>query len=273
MSFTYWPKALAAGAQLRTYARVERVETDDAGRATGVSYVDIMSGQRFFQPAKVVVLAANGVGTPRLMLLSESNRFPNGLANGNDLVGRHLMHHGLAIVEGWVDDITDPHKGVESAVHICSEFAETDVSRGFINGFTHAHRAHERRGIPGAGIAFALPDSVGQGASRRLPQAIRAWHQRGLHGGRSAAAGEPGDALGDHDRFERPARAEDLVSPASERPAHDGFRDRSRGRSGAGVRRLGYRRSTAGIGSASTTRRRPSISMAPAVWESIRKRR
>ena len=76
------------------FARVERVESDASGRATGVVYVDVMSGERFLQEAKVVMLAANGVGTPRLMLLSESAGYPNGLANGSDLVGRHLMHHG-----------------------------------------------------------------------------------------------------------------------------------------------------------------------------------
>jgi len=136
VSVTIWPKAIAAGAELRTNARVERIETDADGRATGAVYVDRMTGTRHFQAADIVILAANGVGTPRLLLLSESSRFPNGLANGNDLVGRFLMHHGLAIVEMWVEERTDPHKGIISAAIICEEFAETDVKRGFINGFT-----------------------------------------------------------------------------------------------------------------------------------------
>src|SRR6185437_3391512 len=62
---THWPRAIAAGAELRTNARVERVETDAAGRATGASYVDTQTGQRHFQPAAVVVVACNGIGTPR----------------------------------------------------------------------------------------------------------------------------------------------------------------------------------------------------------------
>lgn len=177
VSFTYWPRALRAGAQLRTLARVERVETDASGRATGVVYVDIMSGERFLQEAKVVMLAANGVGTPRLLLLSESPSHPHGLANGNDLVGRHLMHHGLAIVEAWVDEVTDPHKGVESAVMISSEFAETDVSRGFINGFTmhmvrmngagfQALGSHSRHRIPwGSGHHAEFRKRFGHGLS------------------------------------------------------------------------------------------------------------
>lgn len=136
MSVTHWPKAIAAGAELRTNARVERIETDASGRATGAVYIDRMTKTRHFQAADVVIVAANGIGTPRLLLMSESAQHPHGLANSSDMVGRHLMHHGLAIVEAWVEERTDIHKGNTSAAIICEEFAETDVSRGFINGFT-----------------------------------------------------------------------------------------------------------------------------------------
>lgn len=136
VSVTIWPKAIAAGAELRPNSRVERLETNASGRVTGAVYLDRMTKTRQFQAAEIVILAANGVGTPRLLLLSENARFPDGLANSSGMVGRHLMHHGLAIVEMWVDTCTDAHKGIISAVLICEEFAETDVRRGFINGFT-----------------------------------------------------------------------------------------------------------------------------------------
>ncbi|MGD9536402.1 MAG: GMC family oxidoreductase [Alphaproteobacteria bacterium] len=136
MAVTHWPRALVAGAELRTGARAERVETDADGRATGVVYVDRHTGVRHFQPGAAVILAANGVGTSRLLLLSEGTRHPRGLANSSDQVGRNLMHHTLGIVECWVDAPTDSHKGIVSAVLICEEFAETDTSRGFVNGVT-----------------------------------------------------------------------------------------------------------------------------------------
>jgi|FLYN01.1.fsa_nt_gi choline dehydrogenase-like flavoprotein len=136
MSVTHWPKAIVAGADLRTNSRVERIETDASGRATGAVYIDLMTGIRHFQPADVVIIACNGIGTPRLLLMSESSQFPHGLANSSGQVGLHLMHHGLAIVEIWVDEITDTHKGIVSAALICEEFAETDPKRGFINGLT-----------------------------------------------------------------------------------------------------------------------------------------
>lgn len=136
MGVTHWPKAIAAGAELRTGARVARIETSDDGLATGALYIDRPTRTWHFQPAKVVLVAANGVGTPRLLLNSASDRHPNGLANSSDMVGRHLMHHGLAVIEAWVDESLETHKGFLSAQLVCEEFAETDVGRGFINGFT-----------------------------------------------------------------------------------------------------------------------------------------
>ena len=134
MSLTIWPQALAAGADLRTNARVERIEVDGDGRATGAVFVDRMSKVRYRQSADIVVLACNGIGTPRLLLLSECNRFPRGLANSSDQVGRNLMHHTLAATEIWVEQPLDSHMGA-SGVLISEEFAETDPSRGFVNGF------------------------------------------------------------------------------------------------------------------------------------------
>ncbi len=133
---TYWPRALAAGMELRTGSRVVRIESDDTGRVTGATYVSAETGARYFQPADRVILCANGIGTPRLLLASASDSHPQGLANSSDLVGRNLMFHGLAIVEGWTDEMLDPHKGVICAAAYSAEYAETDVERGFINGFT-----------------------------------------------------------------------------------------------------------------------------------------
>lgn len=159
VSVTHWPRAIAAGATLRTNARVARIETDASGRATGAVYIDRMTGTQHFQSADIVIVAANGVGTPRLLLNSASSRFPDGLANSSGEVGRNLMHHGLTSVEFWTDENLETHKGNTSAAIISEEFAETDPSRGFINGFTmhvvhmngapyQAHGSHSRNVAP-----------------------------------------------------------------------------------------------------------------------------
>lgn len=134
MSITLWPKALTAGADLRSGARVERIETGADGRATGAVYVDRATGTRVMQTADIVVLAANGVGSPRVLLMSDSARHPNGLCNSNDVVGRYLLHHTLVAAEIFVDKPIFSYIGNSGAI-VSSEFAETDISRGFVNGF------------------------------------------------------------------------------------------------------------------------------------------
>ena len=79
---TYWPHAIRAGVELRTMCRVREVTVDEHGMASGVIYYDA-EGKEQFQPAEVVILACNGVGTPRLMLNSVSAKFPNGIANSS----------------------------------------------------------------------------------------------------------------------------------------------------------------------------------------------
>jgi len=127
-SISIWPKALAAGAKLRIHARVLKVEKGLDGRATGALFIDRDTGLTEFQPAKIVIVAANGVGTPRLLLASDN------LANSSDQVGRNLLHHTLVSSEMWVDEPIEGHMGYVASV-ISREFAETDVSRGFVNGF------------------------------------------------------------------------------------------------------------------------------------------
>src|SRR6266852_6233705 len=106
---TYWPHAIRAGVELRTLCRVREITVDEHGMASGVVYYDA-KGQEHFQPAEVVILACNGVGTPRLMLNSVSARFPNVIANSSWLVGKNLMFHH-ALTYGYVDEPLDGNHG------------------------------------------------------------------------------------------------------------------------------------------------------------------
>jgi choline dehydrogenase-like flavoprotein len=130
---THWPEAVERGARLITDARVRRVVLGPRGLATGVEYVD-EDGREAFVAADVVVLAANGIGTPRLLLASADSRCPDGLANGSGLVGRRLMMHPFAVVTGVFDRPLQTWKGnVGSRIH-CLEFYESDPDRGFVRG-------------------------------------------------------------------------------------------------------------------------------------------
>jgi gluconate 2-dehydrogenase alpha chain len=127
------PKAMATKRlQVVTQAIVTSVAVDDSGRATGVIYVK--GGREYFQPANVVLLASYTYENVRLLLLSKSKPFPNGLSNNGGQVGRHYMSHytgspvtalfphnlnnwyglpaqGIAI-DNWADDNFD-HSGLD----------------------------------------------------------------------------------------------------------------------------------------------------------------
>lgn len=132
---TYWQEAMRARVEVRTKCRVSRIETNDDGMATGAWYVD-GDGREVFQPAEIVIMACNGIGTPRILLNSASERFPNGLGNSSGQVGRNLMFHPYALVRGRFDRPLDGYRG--SRVFMWSmEFYETDPARDFLRGYCY----------------------------------------------------------------------------------------------------------------------------------------
>jgi choline dehydrogenase-like flavoprotein len=130
---THWPHAIANGARLVTGARVLRIETNSAGLAMGAVWLD-EDGHAHFQPAGIVVLAANAIGSARLLLLSASNASPDGLANSSGLVGTRLMMHPFASVSGLFDDDLESWQGHFGCSIESFEFYETDERRGFVRG-------------------------------------------------------------------------------------------------------------------------------------------
>ena len=132
---TYWPHAIRAGVELRTRCRVSRIETGPDGMATGATYFDA-AGVEHFQPAEIVILAANGVGTPRLLLNSASAQHPDGLANSSGQVGRNLMFHPYASIYGYVDEPLDGNKAPPLCLWSHQHY-ETDLSRGFVRGYSY----------------------------------------------------------------------------------------------------------------------------------------
>src|SRR5436853_2319939 len=76
--------------EIRPNSYVRKISTDTRSRVDGVLYFDPQK-QEHFQKAKAVVVCANGAETPRLLLMSKSNLFPQGLANSSGLVGKFFM--------------------------------------------------------------------------------------------------------------------------------------------------------------------------------------
>ena len=134
VDITYWPQAIRARVELRTRCRVREITTNEQGMASGVVYFD-SNGVERFQPAEIVILAANGIGTPRLLLNSASSRFPDGLANSSGLVGKNLMLHPWPQVLGYVEDEMDGDHGPQTLMW-SKQFNETDPARDFVRGYT-----------------------------------------------------------------------------------------------------------------------------------------
>lgn len=126
------PDALKHGTRIITGARVSQVTLNDQGLANGAVY--LKDGKEHFQPAATVIVAANGIGTPRLLLMSQSGRHPNGLANSSGLVGKRLMLHPFGSVIGIYDDELEDWVGPAGTQIECMQFYETDKSRGFVRG-------------------------------------------------------------------------------------------------------------------------------------------
>jgi choline dehydrogenase-like flavoprotein len=123
---THWPLAQKHGARVVTGARVSRIEVNEKGLATGATYID-RDGAEHFQAASVVVMAANGIGTPRLLLMS-------GIANSSGLVGKRLMMHPYGTIVGIYDDFLEDWLGPAGEEIESMQFYETDKSRGFVRG-------------------------------------------------------------------------------------------------------------------------------------------
>jgi choline dehydrogenase-like flavoprotein len=131
---TFWPRALRHGAELRTGCRVREITLTPDHRARGVVYY-APDGSLHEQTAPVIVLAANGIGTPRLLLNSRSAAFPDGLANRSGLVGKNLMFHPFASVGGVFPQFLESWAGPIGSIIFSHEFYETDQRRDFVRGF------------------------------------------------------------------------------------------------------------------------------------------
>jgi len=136
------PQALATGrCEIRPDAMASQVRLDERGCASGVAYIGADGVERF-QEAGLVILAAGGVETPRLLFLSATTGHPDGLGNGSGLVGRNLMLHAPgATVTATFPNPLDGHKG-STSTRVHHDDYRSDSRRGFIRGgFSHP-RAH-----------------------------------------------------------------------------------------------------------------------------------
>jgi choline dehydrogenase-like flavoprotein len=131
---TWIPRAVRAGAEIRDLAMVGRVETDSTGLCTGVHYR--REGQWRFQRARNVVVAGYAIETPRLLLLSATSRFPDGLGNSSGMVGRNLMVQTNHAVWGVFDEEIRWYKGPPSLA-LTEHWNYQDTGKDFFGGYAY----------------------------------------------------------------------------------------------------------------------------------------
>jgi choline dehydrogenase-like flavoprotein len=100
------PQALETGnLEIQANAVVARILVDADGRASGVQYFDRKTGAERQVKARVVVLGASAMDSTRILLNSKSTRFPNGLGNGSDQLGRNFCEQIMVHVRGFLPQL------------------------------------------------------------------------------------------------------------------------------------------------------------------------
>jgi choline dehydrogenase-like flavoprotein len=118
--------------EIRPDSYVRKIEIDAQGRVNGAVYFDAR-GKEVLQKAKAVVVCANGAETPRLLLMSKSNRFPNGLANTSGLVGKYFLADTGIMSHALFEHPLNDYQGVHVS-RLIHDYYDSDPQRGFYGG-------------------------------------------------------------------------------------------------------------------------------------------
>ena len=131
---TYIRKAEATGkVVIRPHSIATRIKVDPEGKAKSVIYFDKNDVEHELK-AKIVIVSAGTIQSPRLLLNSKSKIFPNGLANSSGLVGKYFMQHinvhGAGIFSDRIDSFRGFYGGATS-----QDFAKTNLTNSFVRGY------------------------------------------------------------------------------------------------------------------------------------------
>jgi gluconate 2-dehydrogenase alpha chain len=118
-------------------AHVTRIVAGADGRVTGVNY--LRDGKEYFQPARVVLLASYTYENSRLLLLSKSKAYPQGLSNNRGQVGRHYFGHWQSAVTAVFPYDINVWYGTPAQASAADDWADDNYDHsglGFIGGTT-----------------------------------------------------------------------------------------------------------------------------------------
>jgi choline dehydrogenase-like flavoprotein len=153
------PAAETGRLEIIDNAVAARVTVDDKGMANGVQFFERESGTEHQIRARVVIMAASCVDSTRILLNSRSTRYPNGIANSNDVIGRYFCEqvrfHMYAFAPNLLGGKTQNDDGIGGEHIYMPRFNHRGGKRDYLRGYgaqfwnTGAH--------PGAFFGKTLP--------------------------------------------------------------------------------------------------------------------
>ncbi|HUP24748.1 MAG TPA: GMC family oxidoreductase [Thermoanaerobaculia bacterium] len=167
--------------EILSNAVVARVLVDERGKASGVQYFDRHTGEERQLRSRVVVVAASCMDSTRILLNSKSERFPNGLGNGSDQLGRHYSEQVRCELHGFLPQLYGQgytnDDGIGGAHLYIPRFNHKQQGLDYLRGFgiqmwmtgcqTTGEPVAER--LPGFGADFKRE------VKRRYPSFVSLW--------------------------------------------------------------------------------------------------
>jgi glucoside 3-dehydrogenase (cytochrome c) catalytic subunit len=154
---------------LRPNSIVHEVTYDEnQKRATGVKIVDAETHEKLEFKSKIVFLCASSMASVGILLQSKSQRFPNGMGNDHDQLGRNIMDHhyqlgASAKVDGHLDKY---YKGRRPNGFYIPRFVNLDEKtkrKDFLRGFGYqggANRTNWSEMVAEMGYGKELKESI-----------------------------------------------------------------------------------------------------------------
>ncbi len=151
--------------QIIENAVVSRIMVDDEGLASGVQYFDRQTEEEHLVPAKRVIVGASCVDSTRILLNSKSSRYPNGIGNGSDVIGRYLVEQVRFHVRGFVPELVGApatnDDGISGGHVYMPRYVMPETKRDYLRGFGIqfwgigcSSNASFAKNLPGFGLDF-----------------------------------------------------------------------------------------------------------------------
>ncbi len=133
MDVTFIPRAVATGnVEIRSDAVAREITINKQGKADGVIYFDSKKVEKK-QKAKIVVLSAGALESPRLLLNSKSPLFPDGLVNSSGMVGKFFMETIICYCTALFSEQINSYKGLQVDSRAW-DYNEPNKENSFIGG-------------------------------------------------------------------------------------------------------------------------------------------